>query len=118
MSYGSDLTWWVMEREWNYNRPNVSCVPRDEYTLERHNTDKYPNTWALIGDGVSHQKSDKPRFACVGHRAVYPSDLEGCFTVCLSINAVGMAIGSREAWDEVGELFNGASGPIKILMNQ
>lgn len=89
---------WVMERAWKFNERNVSCVPRDEYRLEKHNTEKYPNTYALIGTGVSHGKEkDVPRFACVIHSAVYPMDLQGCLAPCESVNHHGMTVGSREA---------------------
>jgi len=114
-----DEVWWVMEREWNFNKRNVSCVPRDEYVLELHHTKKYQHTWALIGSGVGHYAHEnKPRFACVMHKAVYPSDLEGCMTVCHSIGAAGAALGAPEAWKLVRALFDSASEPIQILMTQ
>ena len=69
---------WVMEREWRFNQRHVSCVPRDEYVLEPHDGGKYKNTYALVGDGVAHWPHEgKPRYACVIHPAVYPSDLQG-----------------------------------------
>ena len=112
-----DFSCWIMERDWLFNRPNVSCVPRDEYTLERHSSEKYPDTWALIGDGVSHhQTKGIPRFACVLHQAVYPIDLEGCLAPCLSINTTGVALGAREAMDDLRELLHSASTPIRVLM--
>ena len=111
------LTWWVMEREWLLNRRNESCVPRDEYTLEPHRSAKYPDTWAFIGDAVSHySKAGIPRFACVMHKAIYPSSLEGCFTPCVSIGATGEAVDAPRAMSEVRELFKKAAEPIKVLM--
>ena len=111
--------WWVMERRWYFNMPNISCVPRDEYTLERHDGNRYHNTWALIGDGVGHYAHEgKPRSACVLHTATLPSQLEGCLTVCLAVNAKGQVSGQADAWGQVSKLFASASGPIKILMNQ
>jgi hypothetical protein len=116
LAYGP-MSWWIMEREWAFNRPNVSCVPRDEYLLEPHSSEKYPDTWALIGDGVSHyQQQGIPRFACVLHSAVYPTDLEGCLSPCLSLNTNGVALGGRESMDDLRDLFDSATGPIKILM--
>jgi len=109
--------WWVMEREWLFNRANISCVPRDEYTLESHSSQKYPDTWALVGDGVSHLPTKGiPRFACVLHKAVYPRDLQGCLTPCLSISPAGAAIGAQEAMEDLRKLLHEATGPIKILM--
>ena len=116
LSDGLD-TWWVMEREWLLNRRSESCVPRDEYTLEKHSSAKYPDTWAIIGSGVSHYSTEGvPRFACVMHSAVYPLDLEGCLTPCRAISAQGAAFDAGRAMDEARELFNKATGPIKILM--
>jgi hypothetical protein len=116
LSDGSD-TWWVMEREWLFNRSGESCVPRDEYTLEPHSSDRYPNTFAVIGDGVSHYKEvGIPRFACVFHQAVFPADLEGCLSPCRGIMANGSTFDSARAMNEVRELFRSAIKPIKILM--
>ncbi len=112
-----DWQCWTMEREWKWNRRNNSCVPRDEYLLDPHSSDKYPNTWALIGDGVSHyQEPNVPRFACVFHKATFPFDLKGCVTLAKSISAYGAAHGTREAMDEFRELMSKATGPVKILM--
>lgn len=92
------LFMWVMEREWKHNQRSASCVPRDEYVFERHHGTKYPDTFALVGDGVGHLKSEgKPRFACCLHSAVFPTDLEGCLSGALSIGAAGNANGSEEA---------------------
>lgn len=111
-----DHQFWIMEREWKFNRRNVSCVPRDEYTLERHSSPKYPDTWAVIGDGVAHYASEnKPRFACVVHQAVFPTDLEGCLAPALSIGAAGEALGSREAMDKLRLLLDREENH-KILM--
>lgn len=88
---------WIMEREWKFNEPNVSCVPRDEYTLQRHDGTNYQGTWALIGDGVGHGPDEgKPRFACVFHAATWPIQLKGCCAPAKSIAASGMAIDSPE----------------------
>lgn len=112
-----DIQWWVMEREWKHNRRNVSCVPRDSYALESHSSTKYPDTWALIGPGVSHWEEEGiPRFACVLHRAVFPTDLEGCLTVCKSVDAYGMAIDAERAMHEFRAEMHRATGSIKILM--
>jgi len=110
-------SWWVMERSWDFNKPNVSCVPRDEYTLESHSSQKYPNTWAIVGDGVSHLPTEGiPRFACVLHTAVYPMDLQGCLAPARAITSSGHTIDSRVAMDEIRELLNSATGPIKVMM--
>lgn len=98
LSDNGNFEMWIMEREWKFNRRNVSCVPRDEYVLERHNGKKYKNTYALIGDGVGHlPQEDKPRYACVIHRAVFPTELQGCLAPAESIDASGHTLRSEEA---------------------
>lgn len=95
-----DLSLWLIEREWNGNRRNVSCVPRGEYKLERHNGRKYRDTWALVGLTVGGGPTPLPgktRYACVIHAAQYPSDLEGCLAPARAINSQGAAIDSQIA---------------------
>jgi hypothetical protein len=95
LSFG-DTRCWVMERAYEFNAPSTGVI-KDEYTLERHSGTKYKNTFALVGDGVSHLKTPGiPRYACVIHAAVYPEDLKGCLSPCISVNAHGMTIDSTE----------------------
>ena len=71
-----------LERNWDDNRAGKSCVPAGFYYLEPHNGTKYQNTYALIGQHVSHAKEpDVPRYACVCHWARTGGDLQGCFSV-------------------------------------
>jgi hypothetical protein len=117
-----DWSVWLMERAWNFNKRNESCVPRDEYELQPHNTPKYPDTYALIGTGVSHgPQQGVPRFACVLHAATFPTDLEGCLTPCRAIGAVGQAMDARRAMDELRERLDAANDrneSITLMLNQ
>ena len=107
---------WIMEREWKNNQPSISCVPRDEYSIEKHNGVKYTGTFAVIGDGVSHFRDDgKPRFSCVFHKAVLPSDLAGCLAPARSISAGGIAVGSEDATLALLKAWNDHDGSIKLL---
>lgn len=99
-----DVSLWIMEREWNGNRRNVSCVPRGEYELVRHHGTKYPNTWALKGltvAGGAVPDRSKARFACVIHSAKHPTDLEGCLAPAEAISSHGQTINSRQATDSL-----------------
>ena len=99
-----DVSLWIMEREWNGNRRNVSCVPRGEYELVRHHGTKYPDTWALKGltvAGGAVPDRTKARFACVIHSAKHPTDLEGCLAPAEAISSHGQAINSRQATDSL-----------------
>ena len=95
-----DVSLWIMEREWNGNRRNVSCVPRGAYELVRHHGTKYPDTWALKGltvAGGALPDRTKARFACVIHAAKHPTDLEGCLAPAEAIDSHGQAINSHLA---------------------
>lgn len=99
-----DVSLWIMEREWNGNRRNVSCVPRGNYKLVPHHGTKYPNTWALKGltvAGGDVPDRSKARFACVIHSAKHPTDLEGCLAPAEAISSHGQAINSRQATDSL-----------------
>lgn len=95
-----DVSLWIVEREWNGNRRNVSCVPRGVYELVRHHGTKYPDTWALKGltvAGGAFPDRSKARFACVIHAAKHPTDLEGCLAPAEAIDSHGQAINSHLA---------------------
>jgi hypothetical protein len=42
-------------------------------------TDRYPNTWALLGDTVSHwPQTGYARCACLFHAASFAREVQGC----------------------------------------
>lgn len=71
----------TLEPPWADNLPFVSCVPEGLYALLPHDTEKYPSTWALEGETVSHWPSDKARYSIVMHNGNYASDTSGCILV-------------------------------------
>jgi len=71
----------TVEREWADNKPFVSCIPAGEYELEEHSSTQYPNTYALIGETVSHYSSDKARSVCLFHAANWPDEVQGCIGI-------------------------------------
>lgn len=86
-------SWQTVERPWladvvgKAGRPHVSCVPAGEYRLERHESDKHPNCWALVNPAldVYHLPFDCPRerrafsrSAILIHPANFSYELEGC----------------------------------------
>jgi len=70
----------TVEKEWLDNEKFVSCVPSGVYELERHDSKKYSNVWALVSErlGVLHYDKSAKRYACLIHAANYPSDVSGC----------------------------------------
>jgi hypothetical protein len=87
------LTLQTLELPWEplpgvpYGRPDRSCVPEGEYSLELHDSPLHPRTWALVNPslGVYHDPSQVPstggRCECLIHPANVVAELEGCIAV-------------------------------------
>lgn len=86
-------TFCTVEREWLNNEKYISCVPAGYYTLEVHNSLKYPDTLALVGATVSHYPGDKKRYACLFHQANYPEDVSGCVGLGDSLTYINGMLG-------------------------
>jgi hypothetical protein len=96
----------TLERPWADNAPFLSCIPEGIYALVRHEGQKYPDTWALIGGTVGHLESDgKPRWACVFHVGNWVSDTTGCVLVGVGRDG-DMLTGSQEAMGLLREIMN------------
>lgn len=68
---------YTVEREWDGNKPNVSCVPEGVYLVEKFNGAKFKNVFQIM---------DVPgRTFILFHAANYPSELEGCIAPGLSM---------------------------------
>lgn len=82
-----DLKLWTVEKPWANNVPRESCVPEGEYTLEHHEGSKYKDTWALIGETVSHWPGEgKPRSTCVFHKGNSMHNVLGCIAPGLHLS--------------------------------
>jgi hypothetical protein len=94
--HDNEFICYTMERPWKSNEPFESCVPVGTYHLEPHNSDRHQRTFALVGDTVSHFKSNKQRYAILFHPANYPFELNGCIA-CGILAERDQMVGSREA---------------------
>ncbi len=118
---GPSVQFLTCEREWRNNLPNVSCVPTGFYMLQPHNGDKYKKTFALIGETVAHHVGAK-RTACVFHRAVNGSRLEGCIALAESCSmfadeTAGLAgLDAGKEW--LAELRAADAGPIYLTIHE
>lgn len=81
----------TLEDAWRDNKNGISCVPEGRYVLERHESAKYGQTWAMVNHalGVYHWPGDRPngegRFACLCcHSGNHAGDVEGCILVGLT----------------------------------
>lgn len=74
-----DKTFYTVEKPWQNNTQEISCIPSGEYLLKPHNSNKYGNVLCMIGNGVEHFDSPTAkRFACLIHTANYERDVIGC----------------------------------------
>lgn len=97
----------TVERPWLDNKPTVSCVPPGVYTLERHSSNKYPNTFALVNDslGVTHYKEGwSKRYGILIHAGNVSSDLMGCIAPGERLGALNgdwAVLGSKSALSRI-----------------
>jgi len=96
-----DLELWTVEQAWRDNEVRRSCVPEGQYTLSHHSTQKYPDTWALIGETISHwPEQGKKRSTCVFHVGNTEGDVKGCIAPGLRLNENAWGVvSSRLAMD-------------------
>lgn len=87
-------------------RNSESCIPDGLYDLRHHNSDKFPNVFALTAaeHGVYYMPADRPggigRFAILIHVANRASEVEGCIAVGLQHGTIGgeeAVLNSRKA---------------------
>ena len=103
-----DKTFYTVEKPWQNNAPEISCVPDGNYTLTPHNSKKYGNVLCMINEdiGVTHFKEpNSKRFACLIHVANYEKDVLGC--IGLGEKYLGhMITSSKKSIKEFYELVN------------
>ena len=91
-----------LERPWLDNKPFESCVPEGEYKLQYHSYKGRLDTYALIGETVSHFPSDKERSLILIHPANKVTELHGCIAPGLEKNSdEGMVLSSRKAHNKL-----------------
>ena len=97
-----------VEKPWENNIPEISCVPSGEYSLIPHDSNKYGMVLCLVNKEkkVTHFKeSDSKRYACLIHVANYERDVIGC--IGLGDKRLGyMVTNSRKSIDKFYKLVN------------
>ena len=85
----------TIERPWADNEPRISCIPPGLYELERHTSERFPDTWALSGGTVSHYPAPgRTRCAILFHAANWASELLGCIAP-----GMGARVHEAEDWE-------------------
>jgi hypothetical protein len=93
--HDNEFICYTLERPWQGNEPFESCIPIGVYKLEPHSSNRHPNTFALVGDTVSHYKSEKQRYTILFHPANKPDELNGCIA-CGKVAEQDLVLNSRE----------------------
>jgi hypothetical protein len=63
-----------------------TCVPEGDYALVKHSGPKYPDTFALLGERVSHVPEPGKRSAVLVHVGNTIADTSGCILVGTSLS--------------------------------
>lgn len=71
-------TIYTCERAWLNNAPGKSCIPEGSYEVVRHESPKFEECFALVGDGVVIPPTPDVRWGILFHPANWPDQLEGC----------------------------------------
>lgn len=113
---------YTIERPWLDNWPSVSCVPVGMYELSPHSSTRYPETWALVGDTVSHFPDPaKPRSAILLHVGNTIADLSGCIAPGLDlgvINGAWAVLRSADAMNLLRQHIGGSNKRLEIVNYQ
>lgn len=84
----NDFRAFTVERPWQNNEAQVSCIPEGTYTLQWYNSPKFKKTLAVVGNTVSlFPTPGIARSAILIHPANTMDELQGC-----------IALGSTLGW--------------------
>lgn len=80
---------YTVERPWDDNKPNVSCIPRGSYALKKCTTGKaMPKKYS----GQSYEVQSVPGRSLIKfHIANWPKELQGCIAPNAGIDSISMA---------------------------
>ncbi len=81
MNYG-ELICYTLERTWEDNQPDVSCIPPGTYHCIKHSSEKFPDVWEITG--VEGRK------AILIHAGNTVADTHGCVLVGLGLMQGGI----------------------------
>lgn len=92
-------TFYTIERPWESNRRNLSCIPEGYYDCMRSESPRFGETFEILVPGRSH---------ILFHAANYSHELEGCIALGLSAAQKEIAVyQSKVATSRFIEQFNG-----------
>ena len=89
----------TVERQFENNAPNISCIPAGLYTLKKHTSPKFGACFALenLNMGVTLYGPSQ-RTHCLVHAANWPEQLQGCIAPGMSFHSSKWGVAnSRDA---------------------
>jgi len=70
---------YTIERPWEDNKSNISCIPNGKYTVRSYKSVKFGPSWILNGGTVDRfDNNNGQRWGILIHPANKPSQLAGC----------------------------------------
>lgn len=116
---GDDLICYTIEKKWNDNKPNISCVPAGHYQLNPTLSHKFGNTYCLESKslGVSLDGNTK-RTHILLHKANKASELQGCIAPVSGFGVLGgewAGTASGKAYDSLMDALAGDKHKIEIV---
>ena len=106
---------WTIERPWEMNQPNVSCIPAGDYELRAWESPKFGSTRIIIGGTVGISSGHRTHVLL--HTANRASDLQGCIAPGLKIGRIEgqrAVLSSRKALYHIFEELSGKDATLSI----
>ena len=84
--FNSEFICYTLEKPWDNNEKNISCIPAGVYQLEPYQSAKYKDCFALTCFNLNVGLTDKfHRTFILIHSANYVEQLEGCIAPGLQL---------------------------------
>lgn len=88
---------YTVEREWNNNAPNVSCIPGGVYLVRRHQSPKFGDCFSLENKALGVTVfGPSQRTHCLIHAANWPSQLSGCIAPGTTLHSSRWGVGNSK----------------------
>lgn len=109
----------TVERDWEDNKSNISCIPDGIYTAEPCFSNRFGQTYILhnVDLGVGKYEGESDRFGILIHAANWPYQLKGCIAPVMAHTMINDVLGgssSRDALNLVLALFDGENVEIEL----
>ena len=114
-----ELVCFTVEREWNNNKPSISCVPCGIYELVPHESPKHGTCYALQQQNLGVTVyGPSLRTHILIHIANKATELAGCIAPGKSLGVVGnewAVLNSGGAFNELMILLDGKPATLEIV---